>query len=137
MTYGELASSRLVAEGKFGEAIERATAEIAALPGEPEAVFNRAQALSALGRFEEAVADCEAALRLDASQSNLDPAAVDDELFFALRSIAEARKDRPPEALAVLDRYRRALPGGRHLADVQTWTDHINGIDEVWVRDRA
>jgi tetratricopeptide (TPR) repeat protein len=137
MTYGELASSRLVAESRFEEAVVQATEEIAALPEEPEAYFNRAQALTAMGRLEDAVADFEAALRLDASASSLDPAAVDDELFFTLRSIAMAHKDRPAEALDALERYRRALPQGRHIADLQTWIDHVNGVTVVWYRDRA
>ena len=137
MTYGELTSSRLVAESRFEEAVAQATDEIAALPEEPEAYFNRAQALAALGRLEDAVGDYEAALRLDASASSLDPAAVDDELFFALRSIAMAHKDRPAQALDALERYRRARPQGRHVADLQTWIDHINGVTVVWYRDRA
>jgi tetratricopeptide (TPR) repeat protein len=137
MTYGALASSLLVTEGQFEEAVVQASREIAALPEEPEAYFNRAQALCGLGRLEEAVPDFEAALRLDASASALDPAAVDDELFSTLRSIAVAHKDRPLDALATLDRYRQALPGGRHIADLQTWIDHINGVTVVWYRDRA
>jgi tetratricopeptide (TPR) repeat protein len=137
MTYGSLASSRLVTEGRFEEAVAQAGQEIAALPEEPEAYFNRAQALTALGRLEDAVDDYEIALRLDATTSSLDPAAVDDELFFALRSIAVAHKDRPADALDALERYRRALPQGRHIADLQTWIDHVNGVTVVWYRDRA
>jgi tetratricopeptide (TPR) repeat protein len=137
MSYGALASSHLVTEGRFEEAVAQASQEIAALPDEPEAYFNRAQALTALGRLEDAVDDYEAALRLDASSSSLDPAAVDDELFFALRSIAVAHKDRPADALDALERYRRALPQGRHIADLQTWIDHVNGVTVVWYRDRA
>jgi tetratricopeptide (TPR) repeat protein len=137
MTYGALASTELLAECKFDEAITRASAEITALPREPEAYFNRGQALSALGRFEEAAADYERALALDASASGLDPEAADDELFFALRSLAVSRKDRPAEALATLERYREVLPEGRHLEDIKTWTDHINGVEVVWVRETA
>jgi tetratricopeptide (TPR) repeat protein len=137
MTYGALASSQLVTEGRFEEAILKASDEIAALPEEPEAYFNRAQANTGLGRLEQAVEDYETALRLDASASSLDPAAVDDEFFSALRSIAVAHKDRPADALDALERYRRALPQGRHVADLQTWIDHINGVTVVWYRDRA
>jgi tetratricopeptide (TPR) repeat protein len=137
MTYGALASSQLVTEGRFEEAVMQAGREIAALPEEPEAYFNRAQALTALGRLEDAVDDYETALRLDASASSLDPAAVDDELFSVLRTIAVAHKDRPAEALDALERYRRALPQGRHVCDLQTWIDHVNGVTVVWYRDRA
>jgi tetratricopeptide (TPR) repeat protein len=137
MTYGALASSQLVAEGRFEEAVVQANQEIAALPEESEAYFNRAQALTGLGRLEDAVEDYEAALRLDASASALDPAALDDELFYALRTIAVAHKDRPAEALDALERYRRVLPQGRHVGDLQTWIDHVNGVTVVWYRDRA
>ena len=137
MSYGALASTVLVSSGHFEEALKRATAEIAALPDEPEAYFNRAQALVGLQRWDEAVADCEAALQLDASASGLDPAALDDELFSALRHLAVSRKDRPDEALAVLARYRALLPGGRHIGDLATWEDHVRGVETVWYRERA
>src|SRR6058998_2826113 len=77
MTYGALASSILLAESKFEAAITQATAEIAATPDDPEAHFNRGQALAALGRFAEAATDYERALGLDASASGLDPEAAD------------------------------------------------------------
>jgi tetratricopeptide (TPR) repeat protein len=137
MTYGALASAVLVAECRFEEAITEASREIVAQPDEPEAYFHRGQALAAMGRFEEAAADYERALALDASASGMDPEAADDELFFALRSLALAQKARPAEALATLERYRRLLPEGRHLADIKTWTDHINGVEVVWVRESA
>lgn len=139
MTYGVLASAKLVAESRFDEAIIQATQEIAALPDEPEPYFTRAQSLAALGRFTDALPDYEAALALDASGSAMDPEAVDDELFFALRSIAVQHKEqgRQDEALATLERYREILPEGRHLADLATWTDHVKGVEQVWYRDRA
>jgi tetratricopeptide (TPR) repeat protein len=137
MTYGVLASAKLVAEGQFEEAIIRATQEISSFPGEPEPYFTRAQALAGLGRFPEAVTDYQAALSMDASGSAMDSEAVDDELFFALRSIAVAQKDRPAEAIATLERYREILPAGRHLADIETWADHVRGVEQVWYRDRA
>jgi tetratricopeptide (TPR) repeat protein len=137
MTYGALASTELVAECKFAEAIIQASKEVAAQPDEPEAYFNRGQALAALGRFAEAADDYQRALGLDASSSGLDPEAADDELFFALRNMAMAQKDRPAEALATLERYRAVLPAGRHLEDFKTWTDHINGVEVVWVRESA
>jgi tetratricopeptide (TPR) repeat protein len=136
-TYGALASAALVAECRFDEAIAQATQEIAAQPDEPEAYFQRGQAQAALGRFADAAADYERALALDASASGMDTEAADDELFFSLRNLAVAQKARPAEALATLERYRRVLPAGRHVQDIQTWTDHINGIEVVWVRETA
>jgi tetratricopeptide (TPR) repeat protein len=137
MTYGALPSTALVAESKFEEAITTATREIAAAPDEPESYFNRGQAQAALGRFAQAAEDFEKALALDASASGLDPEAADDELFFALRNIATSQKDRPAEAIATLERYRRLLPQGRHVDDIQKWVNHINGVEVVWVRESA
>jgi tetratricopeptide (TPR) repeat protein len=137
MTYGALASTSLLAECNFEEAIAQASRELSAQPGEPEAWFNRGQALAGLGRFAEAAADYEKALSLDASASGLDPEAADDELFFALRNIALAQKDEPATAIATLERYRKVLPEGRHLDDIQKWANHINGVEVVWVRESA
>jgi tetratricopeptide (TPR) repeat protein len=137
MTYGALASTELVAECKFEEALAQADKEIAAQPSEPEAYFNRGQALSGLARFAEAASDYERALSLDASASGLDPDAADDELFFALRNLALTLKEQPAEAVATLERYRRVLPEGRHVDDIPKWVNHINGVEEVWVRESA
>jgi len=137
MTYGALASTELVAECNFEEALTQATKEIAAQPDDPEAYFNRGQALAGLARFAEAAAEYERALSLDASASGMDPEAADDELFFALRNMAMAAKERPAEALAALERYRRVLPQGRHVEDIGKWADHINGVEVVWVRESA
>ncbi len=141
MTYGAMLSSKLVTEGKFQEAIAAATDEIRLQPGEPEPFFNRGQARVALGQLAEAVGDYERALTLDASDSAMDPEAVDDELFFALRTLASQRaaqsKDDPRAAAAVIQRYVAILPGGRHVDDVAKWIDKFHGVEPVWYRDRA
>jgi tetratricopeptide (TPR) repeat protein len=137
MTYGALFSSQMVRDGRFFEAIETATREIAQQPDEPEAFFNRAQALAGLERFEEAAADYQRALALDDSASSVDPETIDDELFFALRSAAERRRSDPAAAIEVLERYRRILPGGRHVDDIAKWRDAFNGVETVWYRDRV
>jgi tetratricopeptide (TPR) repeat protein len=137
MGYGQLRSRKLVAEGRFDEAIAAATAEAAADPAEPEAYFNRGQALAAQDRFAEAAADYERALGMDASASALDPEAVDDELFFALRRQAEGLATNRTEAVATLGRYLEILPEGRHVADVSKWIDKLNGKETVWFRERV
>ena len=137
MGYGQLRSRKLVAEGSFEAAVAAATAELAADPAEPEAYFNRGQALAAQDRFAEAAADYERALGMDASASALDPAEVDDELFFALRRQAEGLAANRAEAVATLGRYLELLPEGRHVADVSKWIDKIDGKETVWFRDRA
>jgi tetratricopeptide (TPR) repeat protein len=137
MGYGQLRSKKLCGEGLFVEAIAAAGAEIAAEPDEPEAYFNRGQALAGLDRFAEAAADYERALAMDASASALDPEAVDDEFFFALRRQAEALKDNRVEAIAALGRYLEVLPSGRHVDDVPKWIDALEGRQTLWFRDRA
>ena len=100
MIYGALFSSKLVVDGRFAEAIEAATSEIVTQPDEPEAYFNRGQALAALDRFEEAVADYEKALSMDDSASSVDPETIDDEIFFALRRAADGKRGDPAAAVA-------------------------------------
>jgi tetratricopeptide (TPR) repeat protein len=137
MGYGQLRSRKLVTEGRFAEAIAAATTELAAEPDEPEAYFNRGQALAGEGRFAEAAADYERALGMDAGASALDPDAVDDELFFALRRQAEELAGNRVEAVATLGRYLEVLPEGRHVADVSKWIDKLNGKETLWFRERV
>jgi tetratricopeptide (TPR) repeat protein len=137
MSYGQLRSRKLCAEGRFDEAVAAATAELAADPGEPESLFNRGQALAALERYEEAAADFVRALGMDASASALDPEAVDDELFFALRRQAERLSGDHVAAVTVLGRYLEVLPEGRHVDDVPKWIDKLSGKETVWFRERA
>ncbi len=137
MSYGELFSTRLVAEQRFEDAVKQATEEIETDPDEPEAWFNRAQALSGLGRLEEAAHDYGKALGRDASASNMDPAALDDELFDVLKRLALAKKSEPSAAAGYLTRYQDLLPEGRHLSDIPKWLAHLNGEETVWVRDEV
>ncbi|HXI55355.1 MAG TPA: tetratricopeptide repeat protein [Polyangia bacterium] len=136
MTYGALLSGKLVSEGKFQEAVDAATSEITLQPDEPEAYFNRGQARVGLDHLAEAVSDYERALRLDASNSALDPEAADDELFFALRMLAAQQQDRAV-AIGTVKRYLTLLPGGRHIDDVAKWIDKFNGVETLWYRERA
>jgi tetratricopeptide (TPR) repeat protein len=136
MGYGQLRSKKLVAEGRFHEAIAAADAELAADAVEPEVYFNRGQALAALDRFVEAAADYERALGMDGSASAVDPDAVDDELFFALRRHAEGLASDRAQVAATLGRYLAILPQGRHVGDVPKWIDKLDGRETIWVRDR-
>ncbi len=130
MNYGALFSSKMVVDGRFAEAVDTATREIATQPDEPEAYFNRAQALAALERFDEAVADYEKALSMDDSASSVDPETIDDEIFFALRRAADAKRSDPSAAVRTLERYRQVLPRGRHIDDIAKWADSLQ-----WRRD--
>jgi len=137
MSYGGLMSSKLVREGRFDEAVAAATSEIRLQPDEPDAYFQRGQARAALGLLEDAVNDYKQALTLDSSGSTLDPENVDDELFFALRSLADSQKADAKAAAATIARYAAILPNGRHLEDIAKWVDKFNGVETVWYRDRA
>jgi regulator of sirC expression with transglutaminase-like and TPR domain len=134
-TYGVLHSTKLVAHGRFAEAVAQATREIELSPEEPEALFNRAQALVGLQRLEEALADYARVLGADLSASGLDMAVVDDELFDTLRTLAVQQRNDPQRALATLERYRTLVPDGRHVDDVKKWSDNIKGIEVVWRRE--
>jgi tetratricopeptide (TPR) repeat protein len=138
MGYGQLRSRKLCAEGRYEEAVAAAGAELLAEPDEPECYFNRGQALAGLGRFTEAATDYERALSMDASASAIDPEAVDDELFFALRRQAETMAGRSRvEAVAAIGRYLEILPEGRHVGDVPKWIDALEGRQPVWYRERV
>ncbi len=136
-TYGAWLSTKLVAEGRSEEAIAAANEELAAVADDPEILFNRGQAQAALGRYDRAVADFEAALVMDTSASSLDPEALDDELFHVLRTWATARRDEPDAALMTIRRYRSLLPAGRHLDDIGKWEDSLRGVQAVWYRERV
>jgi len=137
MAYGQLRSRKLCAEGRFEEAIRAAGEELAADPDEPEPYFIRGQALAGLERFEEAVADYQRALAMDASASAMDLEAVDDELFFALRRQAEWLASDRVAAVAPIGRYLEILPAGRHVDDVPKWIDKLSGREAVWFRERV
>ncbi|MES1172377.1 MAG: tetratricopeptide repeat protein [Bacteroidota bacterium] len=138
MAYGSLFSTKLIADGQYAEAVEASGREIAASPGDPEPYFNRARGWAGLERWEDAVRDYQRALEHDAGASAIDPAEIDDELFFALRRWAESERDRdhdPARAIGLLDRYATLCPDGRHLLDLETWRDHLRGVKKVWVRE--
>jgi tetratricopeptide (TPR) repeat protein len=140
MAYGSLFSTQLITDARYEEAVETAGREIATAPGDPEPYFNRARALAGLERWDAAVLDYERALRQDLEPSAIDPAEIDDELFFALRQWAVSLRDQHkdlPGAIAVLDRYATICPAGRHLEDLDTWRDHLRGVERVWVRERV
>jgi|SRR5450432_2795421 len=140
MSYGSLFSTKLISDGRFDDALEAAEREIAVAPEDPEPYFNRGRSLAGLERWEAAVEDYRRALQKDASASAVDPAEIDDELFFALRQWAVFERDHHqdlPGALEVLDRYLGICPEGRHVDDLGTWRDHLRGVERVWVREQV
>ncbi|MEP6653380.1 MAG: hypothetical protein ABJA82_08485 [Myxococcales bacterium] len=140
MAYGSLFSTKLIADGRFEEALRAADGEIASAPDDPEPFFNRGRALAGLERWEDAADNYAEALRRDADASAVDPAEIDDELFFALRQWALRERDQTRDAaraVALLDRYQTYCPAGRHLADLDTWRNHLRGVETVWVREQV
>jgi tetratricopeptide (TPR) repeat protein len=136
MTYGALASTELLAHGRFEEALARTAEEARTAPDEPEILHNKGLALAGLGRLEEAVDVYAAALAMDAGDSAMDADALDDDLFDALRELATQESD-VARATAWVERYGSLLPGGRHLTDVALWRERLAGAREVWRRERA
>ncbi|HVZ72189.1 MAG TPA: tetratricopeptide repeat protein [Polyangia bacterium] len=137
MAYGQLKSTKLCADGRYDDALTAVIGELASDPDEPEAWFNRGQALAGLDRFAEAAAAYEHALDMDASASAVDPEAIDDELFFVLRRQAENLAADREAAFEVLRRYLVVLPEGRHVDDVPKWIDKLSGKEKLWVREQA
>jgi tetratricopeptide (TPR) repeat protein len=140
MAYGSLFSTKLINDARFDEAVEAASQEIDVAPEDPEPYFNRGRAQAGRERWDAAVEDYARALGHDASASSVDPAEIDDELFFALRQWAVMERDHKqdlPAALKILDRYLTLCPEGRHVGDLDTWRDHLRGIEHVWIRERA
>jgi tetratricopeptide (TPR) repeat protein len=128
--YGRSRIGKLIQEGRYDEAVSWATQALATDPGDLEARVERAQALSALGRYAEATVDLEQALVLDDGSGELDIDQLDDAYFTALLEVARERATVSLDAGAdELSRYAAvfAPPRGQHHADVDLWTRRIRG----------
>jgi tetratricopeptide (TPR) repeat protein len=126
--YGMSFAKKHIEEGEYEEAVRVATEEIDSGSASPDTFVDRATALDLLERHEESVRDFERALELDREAKELTLEDVDDAYFSALASAAMsvASSDRAA-GVAMLARYARALPGGRHLADVAEWQKRVTG----------
>lgn len=126
--YGMTFAKKHIEEGDYEDAVRVTTEEIEGGAPSPETFVDRATALDLLERHAESVNDFERAIELDATANELTIEDVDDAYFSALASAAmRAAKAAPKEGLALLDRYARALPAGRHLADVAEWKKRVTG----------
>lgn len=126
--YGISKAAKANEEGKYELAIEEATRAIALDEDDPEAPCERAFALSQLGRYAEAVADLELAIRLDEEEDMLDDTTVDDALFSALLGDAkELARTAVSAGAARLGRYAEILPKGGHLKDAREWARRLTG----------
>jgi len=111
-----------IEDGEYDDAVRITTEEIDAGTAAPETFVDRATALDLLTRHEAAADDFERALELDRTRPELVREEVDDAYFSALASGAEKLAERSVEgAVAMLERYARCLPDGRHLAEAEEW----------------
>jgi tetratricopeptide (TPR) repeat protein len=124
--YGRSFASKLIQDGKYEDAITEATKAIALEDDNPEHYADRATACVQLGRDLEAVSDFKKALELDEVTQILETDLIDDDMFSALLAAARAEKD-TDKGCALLASYRDTLPKGRHVADVDTWTQRLRG----------
>jgi tetratricopeptide (TPR) repeat protein len=124
--YGGSFSQKLIDQGEYEKAIESATRDIARDADDPEPHVDRATALAAVGRFEDAIVDLDRALALDVEAQVLEMDFVDDAYFGALLGQAQAMAD-AAAAVTRLGRYREIFPRGRHLRDLDRHVAQLRG----------
>ncbi len=126
--YGMSFAKKHIEEGEYEEAVQVTTEEIDSGGASPDTFVDRATALDLLERHEESVADFERALELDRDAKELTLEDVDDAYFSALASAAmKVAAADVAAGVALLDRYAKVLPSGRHLADVADWKKRVTG----------
>jgi len=125
-SYGVSFAARAIAAGNHTEAIAAATTAILRDDSDPEAHFERATALVALDRHNEATSDFERALQLDVEAGILETDAVDDAFFSSLLAAAR-RATSVSDGVSMLERYATVLPTGRHLTDAVDWARRLRG----------
>ncbi|MCS6912095.1 MAG: tetratricopeptide repeat protein [Myxococcales bacterium] len=134
--YGMTFAQKLIQHGEFAAAVEEASRHAAREPDSPEPFHDRARALSALGRYEEAVADYARAIELDRVEQILHDGEVDDGLFSTIIAWCQSLSSQE-EKLAVLSRYEQLLPGGAHRQDAAEWALRFRGqLPTTWSKPR-
>lgn len=124
--------------GEFEAALQAATEEIAREAENSEHHLDRATALAALERYDEAVDAFERAQELDRKTAVLDDDMLDDAYFSALLGAARATAATDVAAGCVkLARYAGRFPSGRHLADAADWQKRLRGeLKSTFVKER-
>jgi len=127
--YGRSRAATLNDAGEFAAAVQAATEELGREADNSEHYWDRATALAALERYDEAVADFERAKEVDAQTSVLDDDMLDDAYFSALLGAARATAAGGDVAAGCtrLDRYRALFPSGRHVDDARDWQKRLRG----------
>src|SRR5689334_263732 len=113
--YGVTFAQKLLQHGEYAQAITEAGKHAEREPDSPEPFHDRARALSALQRYEEAVSDYARAIALDRVEQILPDGDVDDGLFSTIVAWGQALAPMGEAAqLAALARYGELLPDGAH-----------------------
>jgi tetratricopeptide (TPR) repeat protein len=135
--YGQSFAAKYLKEGRYAEALTSASEQIEMAPEDPEPFLERAQAYLALERFQEAVDDIVACLKLNEEAQSADEDVIDDTLFTALvdwaKTIAPQDQNR---AVALLWRYLEILPKGSKQESLAEWTRWLRGESKILVKDK-
>lgn len=133
--YGMSRAATLNEAGEFEAAVQAATEELARDAETSEHWLDRATALAALERYDEAVADFERAREVDRKTQVLDDDMLDDAYFSALLGAARARD--VESGCQTLARYRTLFPAGRHVQDAEDWQKRLRGeLKSHFVKER-
>jgi tetratricopeptide (TPR) repeat protein len=126
--YGMSFAKNHIEEGEYEKAIAAASASIADGDHGPEPLFDRATALDLAERYEEAVADFEAAIERNRSEQEVDPFTIDDAYFSALLEAARraAAKD-VEKGIGLLKRYSTHVHDGEHHEESLDWQKRLRG----------
>jgi tetratricopeptide (TPR) repeat protein len=126
--YGMSFAAELNEKGDYEEALEAATSAMSAEKENPEPFADRAAAYDGLERYAEAARDLERALELNAAARVIDHDNLDDALFSALVGAAKVEVETSVDAaVALLARYAKVLPKGRHVRDADDWRKRLRG----------
>ncbi|MSP59882.1 MAG: hypothetical protein EXR72_05995 [Myxococcales bacterium] len=126
--YGISKAAKANEAGDYDAAVVEATRAIALDAEDPEPWSERAFAQAHLSRYDEAVADLERAIDLDATAGVLDTDATDDLFFSSLLGAARADAKGSVEVGARrLLRYAERLPEGKHLKEARDWALRVRG----------
>ncbi len=127
--YGRSFAEKLIADGRFEEAIAAADRAIALDEEDEGAWSERGQALYYLHRYAESVEALRRALALNQAGGVLHDDQLDDALYESVRAYAMTHHEAGQAALAAstLGEYERLLPRGRHVRDQQKWLDLFAG----------
>lgn len=125
--YGVTFAQKLLLRGDYEQAAQAAEQHASRDPHDPEPHHDRARALAALSRNEEAVAEYARAIELDREAAVLPDWEVDDGLFSTVVAWGQELGG-VDEKLRALGRYKELLPAGSHLAEAEEWALRFRGL---------